>query len=540
MPSAHSCSCQPFSGKWISGSLLLTVLAFNATAIAAAQSQTSIEIIARSTDPVFGGDAATEARLEAAFINNAGDVAFGVNLVEIDGCADFETDVVYRYSSGALTEEARLGAGGAGGNETVTDILLAGLGNGGAGLIQVSLIEDEASSDPVEAIFLSDGSTLIEILQQGEALPGGGTLNRPLSPRINSNNQVAFLTLPPSEFFPDAVILAAAEGLQTLARSGQVAAGQSQAQYEFFTGFTPISNAGHVGFSAQLTGLGITEFANDRGFYVADPDGVVLQYARTGEPAPTEPGSTIASIDTRVPVTSDGRALLSLGFRDAGGEFSNGGLFLADGTKLEPVLLGGAPAPGIQGQFIDFPGVPSMNDQGEIAVVGFLIEDIATVNRTGQGFLNREQAIFVGDSSNLAPIVKTGDPVPGGTGEFQFFSTDNGEVGLNEKRQIVFLATVDLLDGGSEADTFGLFFHDPELGLKTIVMRDQPFDGDTLANFAFRDNAGAVGDAASGLNDVEQVAFQYLLGNGETGIAVFTNRDEDLIFRDGFERNESR
>ena len=177
--------------------------------------------------------------------------------------------------------------------------------------------------------------------------------------------------------------------------------------------------------------------------------------------------------------------------------------------------------------------MPSLNENGEIAVVGFLTDDIATGNRTGEG-------VFVGDASRLASIVRSGEPVPGATGEFRTFGIgDDGALALNEKGQIVFFASVDLLDGGSEFDTFGLFFQDPELGLKTIVMRDQPFDGDTLANIGFRANAGAVSDATSGLNDIDQVAFQYSLSNGETGIAVFTLRDEDLIFHDSFEIDES-
>lgn len=533
MSIAPSLFRQPVFRKWISGGILLVAVLPNVFTPVLAQPQPSVEIIARSTDPVFGGGVDTEARLESAFINNAGDVAFGVNLVEIDGGSDFDTDAVFRYSGGALIEEARLGPGGVGGTETVDGIFLGGLSNNGSTLINADLLDD-GTSDSVAAIFLGDNGTLTELLRQGDALPAGGTLNFPLVPSINANGQVAVLTRPPSDFFPDAVILADADGIKPRALVGQDAAGQTDAQYDFFTGFAPISDAGHVGFTARLIGAGVTEFVNDSGFYVADPDGVVMQYARTGAPAPTEPSSTIAGIGTRVPVISDGRALLSLVFRDAEGDFSTGGLFMADGSSLEPILLGDAPAPGIDGQFIDFPGVPSMNDQADIAVVGILTDDIATGNRTGQ-------AIFVGDSSSLAPIVQSGDPVPGGMGEFGFIgSGDDGEVGLNEKRQIVFFATVDLLDGGTEADTFGLFFHDPELGLKTIVMQGQPFDGDTIANVTFRDNAGAVGDAASGFNDVDQVAFQYLLQNGETGIAVFTSRDDDLIFRDSFETSESQ
>ena len=540
MPIARLIFRQSVLRKWIPSGILLVAVVMNAATMALAQSQSSIEIIARSTDPVLGVDADTEALLERALINNAGDVAFEVNLIEVGGDFEFDTDLVLRYSRGALVEEARRGPGGVGGTEIVDDIGLAGLSNSGSTWIRVALLED-GMENPVDAIFLSNNGanngggngTLTELVRQGDALPGGGELNRPLSLTINANDQVAFLTLPPMEFFPDAVILADADGLQTRALAGQDAAGKTQAQYDFFTGFTPISEAGHVGFTAQLTGPGVTEFVNDRGFYVADPGGVVMQYARTGALAPTEPGSTIAAIGTRVPVISDGRALLSLFFRDAEGEFSPGGLFFADGTSLEPILLADAPAPGIDGQFIDFTGVPSLNDNGEIAVVGFLTDDIATGNRTGEG-------VFVGDASSLAPIVRSGDPVPGGTGEFQTFGIgDDGALALNEKGQIVFFASVDLLDGGSEFDTFGLFFYDPALGLKTIVMRDQPFDSDTLANIGFRANAGAISDAASGLNDIDQVAFQYSLGNGETGIAVFTLRDEDLIFRDSFEINES-
>jgi len=533
MSIARSLFRQPVSGKRIPSVILLVAILPNVFMPVLAQPQPATEIIARSTDPVFGSDIDTEARLEIrAFINNEGDVAFGIDLVEIGGSSDFVTDMVFRYSGGVVIEEARLGVGGVGGTETVDDLFLAGLSNNGSTLIRADLLDD-GTSDPVAAVFLGDNGTLTELLRQGDALPDGETLNRPLPPRINANDQVAFLTVPPSEFLPDAVILADADGIEPRALTGQDAAGQTDALYDFFTGFAPISDAGHVGFTAKLTGAGVTEFVDDKGFYVAAPDGIVTQYARTGAPAPTEPGSTIAAIGTRVPLISDGRALLSLFFRDAEGDFSTGGLFMADGSSLEPVLLGEAPAPGIDGQFIDFPGVPSLNDQGDIAVLGFLTDDIATGNRTGQ-------AIFVGDSSSLAPIVQTGDPVPGGMGEFRFFGNgDDGEVALNEKGQIVFAASVDLLDGGDEFDTFGLFFYDPDLGLKTIVMRDQPFDGDTLANFIFLDNAGAVGDAASGLNDVDQVAFQYLLQNGETGIAVFTNRDDDLIFRDSFETSES-
>ena len=536
MPIARLIFRQSVSRKWIPGGILLVAVVMNAATMALAQSQSSIEIIARSPDPVLGVDADTEALLERALINNAGDVAFEVNLVEVGGDFEFDTDLVLRYSRGALIEEARRGPGGVGGTEIVDDIGLAGLSNSGSTWIRVALLED-GMENPVDAIFLANNSggsgTLTELVRQGDALPGGGELNRPLSLTINANDQVAFLTLPPMEFFPDAVILADADGLQTRALAGQDAAGQAQVQYDFFTGFTPISEAGHVGYTARLTGSGVTELVNDSGFYVADPGGGVMQYARTGAAAPTKPGSTVATIGPRVPIISDGRALLTLFFRDAEGEFSPGGLFFADGTSLEPILLADAPAPGIDGQFIDFTGVPSLNENGEIAVVGFLTDDIATGNRTGEG-------VFVGDASRLAPIVRSGEPVPGATGEFQTFGIgDDGALALNEKGQIVFFASVDLLDSGSEFDTFGLFFFDPALGLKTIVMRDQPFDGDTLANISFLANAGAGSEAASGLNDIDQVAFQYSLNNGETGIAVFTSRDEDLIFRDSFEINES-
>ena len=110
IPIARLIFRQSVSRKWIPSGILLVAVVMNAATMA--QSQSSIEIIARSTDPVLGVDADTEALLERALINNAGDVAFEVNLIEVGGDFEFDTDLVLRYSRGALVEVARRGPGG--------------------------------------------------------------------------------------------------------------------------------------------------------------------------------------------------------------------------------------------------------------------------------------------------------------------------------------------------------------------------------------------------------------------------------------------
>ena len=503
----------PFCNWLCAGVLPVAAVACLAPATLA-ETEPNIEIIARSTDPLFGGDDDTEARLENAYINNAGDVAFEVNLIDLAGGTDFDSDVVYRYASGAFIEELRSGPFGTGGSETLEDVRVQGLSNSGSLLTSADVLVN-GSNDAV-TLFLGNSGTVTELFREGDPRPGGGVFNRPAISLINAHDQVAFLTIPRSGFLPDAVIRADADGVETLASIGDGVPGKAGVTFEFFTGFVPIGNAGHVGFTAEITGTGITENVNNEGFYVADPAGNITQYVRIGAPAPTEPGSIIAGTGTRVPVNSDGDALLSLFYRDAGGNFTSGGLFLADGSSLDPILLSGDPAPGIDGRFITFSGVPSFNDRGDIAVLGNLTDDTAVRTRTGQ-------ALFVGDAEGLTSIVQTGDPLPGDQpGVFRFFgSGDDGEVGLNERGQIAFFASTSQLDGG-EVDGFGLFFYDPELGIVTIATQDQPFAGDALQNMVYRDNAGAINDAASGLNDAGQLAFQYLLKNGETGIAVFS------------------
>ncbi|MFW5682330.1 MAG: DUF7453 family protein, partial [Phycisphaeraceae bacterium] len=417
--------------KLLSAGLLPLAAVVCAAPVAMADTGSNLEIIARSTDPLFGGDAETEARLANAIMNNAGDVAFELNLVDLSGGSDFDTDAIFRYTSGSLVEELRAGSFGPDG-DTLEDVRLQGLSNNGSALSRAEVFAN-GSTDPVIALFLSNGGGVTELFREGEPNPAGGTFHAPRLVLINAQGQAAFQTVPRSSFLPDAVIRADASGAETLASSGDGVPGRSGVTFEYFTGFVPISNAGHVGFTANLTGTGITENVNDEGFYVADPAGNITQYVRTGAPAPNQPGSTIAAAGTRVPVNSNGDALLSLFYRDVLGDFSTGGLFLADGSSLTPVLLGDQPAPGIDGQFIDFTGVPTLNDAGTVAVQAFLTDDTSTSNRTGS-------AIFVGDENAMAPILRTGDPLPDGQpGVFSAFGNgDDGEVALNEKGQIVF------------------------------------------------------------------------------------------------------
>lgn len=504
---------RPLRKLFTAGLLPLMAVAC-AAPMARADTGSNLEIIARGTDPVFGGNDETQARLENAFLNNAGDVAFELNLVDLSGGSDFDADAIYRYTSGLLVEELRAGGFGTGG-DTLEDVRLQGLSDNGSALSRADVFPT-GSTDPIQALFLSDGGSVTELFREGDPNPAGGTFGAPLAALINAQGETAFQTSPPSTFLPDAVIRADAGGVEALASIGDGVPGKTGVTFEFFTGFVPISNAGHVGFTANLTGTGITDHLNDQGFYVVDPAGNIAEYSRVGAPAPNKPGSTIAAIGTRVPVNSNGDAVLSLFYRNVLGDFSTGGLFLANGSSLTPILLGGQSAPGIGGQFLDFTGVPTLNDAGTVAVQAFLTDDTSAGNRIGS-------AIFAGDENGLTPILRTGDPLPDGqAGVFSALGNgDDGEVALNEEGQIVFLAAIDLQDGGTEFDTFGLFFYDPEAGLGTIAVQGQDFDGDTLAAIRFRDNAGALNDAASGLNDFGQVAFQYSLENGETGIALY-------------------
>ena len=92
---------------------------------------------------------------------------------------------------------------------------------------------------------------------------------------------------------------------------------------------------------------------------------------------------------------------------------------------------------------------------------------------------------------------------------------------LNDLGQLAFVADIDLQDGGSTVDQFGLFFYDDLLGLTSVARTGDAFDGSTITDLRFT-SGFSLQDEGSGLNDLGQVAYAYSLADGRSGVAVWT------------------
>lgn len=171
-------------------------------------------------------------------------------------------------------------------------------------------------------------------------------------------------------------------------------------------------------------------------------------------------------------------------------------------TTTVVLALSGDAAPTGPANFSGF-SFPVLNDAGQVAFR-------ATLRGTGVDFSNNS-GVYRGGGPGTSPatvqIARTGDAAPTGPGNFTSFSHPL----LNDAGQAAFRANL----GGTGVDgsnNSGLYLYDESLGLLKVAREGDALLSSTIVGLHFND----------GFNNLGQVAYQFTLADGNSGIALFT------------------
>ena len=308
--------------------------------------------------------------------------------------------------------------------------------------------------------FLGDGRRAVPLVQSGDPAPGGGSLNLGGGYAANSQGVIAYQT-----FVTGAV---ATQGIfrnddtHTIAITLDTTVPPTGGSF-FLLGQPVIDERGEVAFKAEMTG-GSVDFAIFRG----DGENLTTIFA-ANQPAPG--GGTFQDFSSPV-INKHGQVL---GFASLNNAVGPLGLFLGDGRDAVAIALSGQAAPkggrycrpGDMGcpNAVQFLGLPSLNDRGQVAFNVFL---------TGGG---SRSGIFRGDGTTTAPIALEGTAAPGTTGTFDSF----GEMTLGQDGRVAFIGTLALDVGGVDAsNNMGIWVGTSETDLHLVARTGQIIAGKTL------------------------------------------------------------
>jgi hypothetical protein len=306
--------------------------------------------------------------------------------------------------------------------------------------------------DDVTGTFRSDGRSILPLVQNGDAAPGGGTLIR-TSHAANSQGLIAFGAFLTGGFNNEGIFRT--DGSHTTAVVLDGTAAPTGGTFLFF-GTPVIDDFGRVAFFASTTG-GSADF----GIYRGDGANITTIFA-ANQPAPG--GGTFVDFGEPV-INKHGQVLALASLDNAAGPF---GVMLGDGTDTVPIALSGHAAPkgGIYatGVALQFLG-RVLNDRGQVAFAAFL---------TGG---TSQSGIFRGDGTTTIPIALQGTAAAGTTGTFTSF----GDIKIGNDGQVTFIATLTSGVGGVDAsNNVGIWTGTSETDLHLVARSGQLIAGKTL------------------------------------------------------------
>ena len=291
--------------------------------------------LAKKGDPVPGGNGVFEDFFDPAGPNENGQVAF---IGRISGSSGGESDNegIYLVDESGVTELAREGNPVPGGNGIFGDFrMLSGINDSGQAAFSAHLDGTTGGERDNEAIYLSNGSGLTELVRKGEPVPGGGgdILDSEFYPRgPNENGQVAFgAGIGSSDedvHIDSALFLAGPSGITTLVRHGDPGPGGVGKFAQF--GLAGLNDSGQIVFRSRL----FEGKKSAQGLYRVGPAEEVTALAQQFQPAPPDGSKLYRSIEDnkyRGPSES-GLAFFVAGLMNADRSYTiqDTGIFLAE------------------------------------------------------------------------------------------------------------------------------------------------------------------------------------------------------------------
>jgi hypothetical protein len=476
--------------------------------------QATVTVIpAKPLDPIPDGTRLYNnfSRGYGAALNNAGQTTFWIALLLSDGTTS--NDAGFFLADGdSIVQIVRTGITVPGGNGTVSEINRESpvLNDAGQVVFRAHLTDTSGGNADNAAIYRFEGGTLVQIARKGQVEPGGNGFinNLDLMPAMNAAGQVAFsagLGGTSGGTADDRAIFRGDGGsLTRMVREGQAAPGGGT----FGALTTPdLNDAAQISFAAFLS-------TGDNGVYRAD-GGTPVQIARVGQAVPGGNG-TIANLAFQgtPPINDAGEIVFRATLAGtSGGNADDIALYRGAGGALVQIARTGQPAPDGNGAFADITDLAvGVSDSGQAAFRGFF---------TGTSGGNTDSnGIYRGDGNSLVQVARTGQPSPAGDGVF----TTLGIPAVNDAGQVAFMGSVIQPVPGGGNNVYGaIFLYGDEFGLVEVIRMGDPFLGSNLyqPGLVFAPGfPGANGDGNVGFNDLGHIAFEFLLDNGRSGIAV--------------------
>ncbi len=132
--------------------------------------------------------------------------------------------------------------------------------------------------------------------------------------------------------------------------------------------------------------------------------------------------------------------------------------------------------------------------------------------------------VYLADGTGADLVAIEDAATPEGTRYFRSFFPES--LSLNENGQLAFIAELSETVNGGFAGK-GLFCYDPDAGLQQIARAGDMLDGGVITDLLYFGNGYsttmALDSIFDGMNSDGEIAFSFLLADGRTGIAIWSN-----------------
>ncbi len=367
-------------------------------------------------------------------VNDIGQAVFVANVTDLDGID--RPKKLFRTDSGGPTPVAQVGESVPDGAATYADFYAQQINDQGSVAFLASLSDlTEPSND--QALYLSVGTTITEIIRRGDTLSGfAGKVLYFNAFQLNESGEFAYsLSTDQDE---QAVFLKSGNSVIPVVRTGGAAPGDGVFQYHY--GGFMLNSSGQVSFKAEVasddnSSVGWT------GIFRADGD-QIAEIARTGQSAPAEDGTLYNLLFGEVLNDSGQVAFRATVATTLGPSYD--AIFLANGGDLREIVRTNQATPDGDGVFSyddtePFSTAYALNNHGHLAFRS-VVAGAADGSNVG---------IFLFDGLNLVTVVRKGQDLAGSTvTELAFDSAiydGNYGDGLNDNMQVAYHAR--LADG---------------------------------------------------------------------------------------------